>query len=57
MSGAFARIRDRLVADSQELASLWRNRGKHQSKVGTILEDVMELASPFPSFKVVYAQR
>jgi len=34
---------------SQELASLWKNKGKHRSDINAILDEVEEMASNFTS--------
>jgi hypothetical protein len=43
--------------DSQVLASLWRDRDKHRSEVGVIMDEGAALASAFTSFRVVFSKR
>jgi hypothetical protein len=43
--------------DSQVLVSLWRDRDKHRSEVGVIMDEVAALASAFTSFRVVFTKR
>ena len=46
-----------METDSQVLISLWRDRDKHQSEVGVIMDEVAALASTFTSFRVVFTKR
>ena len=43
--------------DSQELVTLWKNRGKHRSEIKVILNDVEEMISNFNSFQVLHVKR
>jgi ribonuclease HI len=46
-----------LETDSQELVSLWNNKGKHRSEVTAILGDIEEMTKTLPSVRVVHTRR
>jgi hypothetical protein len=43
--------------DSQEVVSLWKNKGKHRSKNTAILDDVEEMVSNFTFVQVLHTER